>query len=253
MKAFVLFIAANIFCTVGFAQVDTISIKNNNLQIANLKEGNSQYLCWLKDTKSGSVSAISMAERTILFQKINGKDVIVIVKHNFNNDTINNKYVYTVSDRYNFKTLYNYSKKLNVIEAYNYQGDEIKGADSIKQNTKANFLLKFKNLPYNDDLDLETLSVLPVKNIGQKMAISFYHAGSAITPKFHPVEVVGEEQLSTINNIKVDCWVIKLSFDSENYDLSWVSKSTHELLRFESRGPSDTFYKVKLFNSDQKF
>jgi hypothetical protein len=253
MKFIFLFIIANIFCAVGFAQIDTISIKNNNLRIANLKEGNSQYVCWLKDTRSGAVSIISMSERKVYFQKIRGKDVIVVVKHSFNNDTSANKYVYTISDRNNFKTLYDYSSKSAVIEAYNYYGDEIKGADSIKQNTKLNFFFKFKDLPYNNELDLETLSALPVERIGQKMIISFYQPGSSTIPKFHPVEVISEEQLSTVNNTRVDCWVIKLSFDNENYDVSWVSKLTHELLRFESRGPTDVFYKVKLSSSDQKF
>jgi hypothetical protein len=253
MKFFVLFIITNIFCAVSFAQIDTISIKNNNLRIANLKEGTSQYVCWLKNTRSGAVSIISMSERKVSFQKIRGEDVIVIVKHSFNNDTSANKYVYTISDRKNFKTLYDYSSKSAVIEAYNYLGDEINGADSVKQNTKLNFFLKFKDLPYSNELDLETLSALPVERIGQKMVISFYQPGNSTIPKFHPVEVVNEEELSTVNNTRVDCWVIKLSFDNENYDLSWVSKLTHELLRFESRGPTDVFYKVKLFSSDQKF
>lgn len=253
MKGFALFIIANMFCFACFAQVDTINIKNNNLNIANLKAGNSQYLCYLKDAKSGLVSFISISERRIYFQKINGKDAIVIIKHNFNNDTSKNKYVYTVFDRYNFKTLYDYTRRPAGVEAYNYQGDEIKGADSIKQNTKLNFFLKFKYLPYCDEDDLETLSALPVKRIGQKMAICFYQPGSEVPPRFHPVDVVGEEQLPAVNNEKVDCWVIKLSFDNENYDLSWISKLTHELLKFESHSPTDTYYKVKLFNSDQKF
>jgi len=244
------------FCFASYVQAettDTISIKNNNLRMANLKEGSSKYLSWTKNSKSGRVSWISMSERVIYFKKINGRDVIIVVQHKFINDTSRNNFVYTVSDRNNFETLYDYTSNSKVIEAYDYHGYEVRGADTVKQNSRHNFSLKFTDLPYCFELDVETLRALPLKNVGQKMTMAFYQPGRSTSPKLYPVEVIGEEQLPTVRNEKVDCWVVKLTSDSENYDLSWISKSTHEYLKLESHDPEGIFYKVKLFNTDLPF
>jgi len=90
------------------AQIDTVSIKNNNLQTKYLVQGTSTYLNWMKDTKSGLVSNISISKRSLHFQKFAGKDVIVVAQHKLNNDSSKIKFIYPVSDRLTFKTIYDY-------------------------------------------------------------------------------------------------------------------------------------------------
>jgi len=240
-------------CPQAYAQVDTISIRNNNLQVSNLTEGTSQYLSWLRNTRSGLVSYISISERTVSFEKRNGKDVVVITKRILDNDTSKNRYVYVVCDRSCFKMLYDLAIKSNMIEAYNFNGDEITGADTVQKNTKSGFYFKFNSLPYSNELDLETISAVPVKKAGQQMAISFYQPGSTVNPAVRALNVVRSELIKSVDNASVDCWLLKLIFDSDNYDLFWVSKKTHELLKFESWEPGDVYSKVKLFNSTQNF
>lgn len=240
-------------CRQAHAQVDTISIRNNNLQVNNLTEGTSQYLSWLRNTRSGLVSYISISERKVSFQKRSGKDVVVVTKRVLDNDTSKNRYVYAVCDRSSFKMLYDFAIKSNMIEAYNFHGDEITGADTVQKNTKSGFYFKFNSLPYSNELDLETISAVSVKKAGQQMAISFYQPGNTVNPTVRALNVIGSEPIKGVDNASVDCWLLKMIFDSDNYDLFWVSKKTHELLKFESWGPGVVYSKVKLFNSRQNF
>jgi hypothetical protein len=233
-----------------FAQVDTISIKNKNLNINYLKAGGSTYLNWMKDAKSGLISSMSISKRTVEWQLRNGKKVIVVSQRKLNNDSTKIKSVYTVSDFLTFKTIYDFVGTAQGVEAYDYPGDEIVGSDTVKSNTKAGFRLKFNEQPYCLELDLETVSALPIKSTGQKMAVCFYQPGREKLPAFHLLEVIGQEQLRTANGVKSDCWIIKLFIDNEDYDLFWISKLQHEFLKLESHSPTDTFYKVKLFNED---
>jgi hypothetical protein len=64
---------------------------------------------------------------------------------------------------------------------------------------------------------------------------------------------MGDEKLSVVDGRKIDCWIIKLSYDNENYDFSWISKSGHDFFKLGSHNPTETFNKVKLFNSDKRF
>jgi len=250
MKLFLLAILSNSIYFSCFAQIDTISIKKNNLQTKYLVESNSTYLNFMRDAKSGAVSGISLSKRGVHLQKLAGKDVIVVSQHKLNNDSSKLKFIYTVSDRLTFKTIYDYVESADGIEAYDYRGGEIVGSDTVKSNTKGGFNLKFHEIPYCLELDLETVSALPARGIGQKMAVCFYQPGREKLPKFQLIEVNGQEQLPTTNGKTSDCWVLKLTIDSEDYDLFWISKRKHEFLKLESHSLTDTFYKVKLFNKN---
>jgi hypothetical protein len=250
VKLLLVLLLSNSVCFSCFAQVDTISVKNNNLQTKYIVESASTYLNWAKDAKSGLVSSISISKRKVHLQTLGGKDVIVVLQHKLNNDSSKLKFIYTVSDRQTFETMYDYVQSADGVEAYDYRGGEIIGSDTVKSNTKGGFNLKFHEIPYCLELDLETVSALPIKDIGQKMAVCFYQPGREKLPKFQLIKVTGQEQLPTTNGKTSDCWVLKLTIDSEDYDLFWISKRKHEFLKLESHSPTDTFYKVKLFNQN---
>ena len=250
MKPLLVIVVLNCICFSCFAQIDTISIKNNNLKTKYLIEGTNTYLNWMKDAKSGLVSNISISKRSVHFQTLAGKELIIVAQHKLNNDSSKIKFIYTVSDRRTFKTIYDYVESPGGIEAYDYHGNEIKGSDTVKLNTKRAFYLKFSELPYCLELDLETVSALPISGLGQKMAVCFYQPGREKIPMFHIMEVTGEQQLPTANGMKSDCWIVKLIIDNEDYDLFWISKLEHEFLKLESHSLTDTFYKLKLFNQN---
>ena len=109
MKEIIILFAFLITITAD-AQTDTISIERHSLQVFNLKEGNNRYAVWLQNTQTGIISGISLWDRTISFENRDKKDVIVVKQLRLYEDTLRNKYVYTVSDRNTFKTIYNYSR-----------------------------------------------------------------------------------------------------------------------------------------------
>lgn len=240
-------------CGPSYGQVDTICIQNNTHQVNNLVEGTSQYLSWFRNTKTGQASYISVSERKVSFQKRKGSDVVVITKRLLNDDTSRNRYVFIICNRSDFRTVFDYSKKSNTIEAYDFHGNEITAADTVKLNSKFGFHFRFNEIPYNNELDLETISIVPVKKVGQQMAIRFYQPGNTSMNPVRALNVIDNELINGINNVSVDCWVLKLVFDSDNYDLFWVSKKKHEVLKFESWGPDGVYSKIKLFSSGQNF
>lgn len=234
-----------------YAQVDTISVNKNNIHTEFLKEGSSQFLAWYQDPKTKFISNHGIGERTIRFAKINNRDVIIVTQHRHYNDSLTSKYVYTVSDRKNFQTLYDYTFRIQSgAEGFNYTDKAVAGADTVKNNVKSTFNYKFLDVtPFCSELNVETICSIPFNKLGQKFAISLYEPGLAYPPEYHLLEIIGNENIEAVNNTKIDCWIIKLNYDKDNYEYWWISKKRHEFLKLESFSPTGNFYKVKLFNS----
>lgn len=230
----------------SFAQSDTISISKNNLRLDYLKEGTSQFITWDKNAATGTISHMIIWIRKVEFIRRNEQDEIAVTQLRYYEDTTRNTYVYTISRRSDFQTIYDYRKDRSGVQAFDYKADKIVGSDTIKNNIKSSFALNTPQLPYCFELDLETLSMLPIKHVNQSFEINFYHPGGSILPQYYPVTVIGEDALKGINGAKIKCWIIRLDYDKSNYDLSWISKDEHEFLKLESHSPTGTYNKVKL-------
>jgi hypothetical protein len=236
----------------ALGQTDTISVRKKNLLTGNIKEGTSQFLSFLKNEKTKAIVSYGIQERTVKFSKRSGRAVIIVTQHRHVNDSTMSKYVYTVSDRQNFQTIYDYTQRIiSGIEAYDYKDDSVTGSDTITHNTKTKFRFDFKgDLPYCSELNVETISALPLKRKGQKLVVTFYEPGIADPPQYHEIEVVGTERLIGVNQTLINCWVVKMTYDGDNHDYFWISKTGHEFLKLESHSPGMIFSRVKLFNSD---
>ncbi|MEP6738513.1 MAG: hypothetical protein ABJA70_23505 [Chryseolinea sp.] len=231
----------------GFGQVDSVSVNRNNLLTGKLTEGKSSYCIFSKDVNTGLVSQISIWNREVSFAIMNGHKVVVVKQMRYSPDQKKNKYVYTVSDRATMQTIYNKSARDGMkIEAYNYNDREISGADSVKENTKRDFTLHVKEPPYCFEIDLETLRLLPILKVGQKLAVNFYHPGGETLPKYYPVDVIGLEELELMGGQKVICWKILLRYDENSFDYSWISKTSREFVKLEGHYGTTIFNKVKV-------
>jgi hypothetical protein len=250
MKSF-LIVSLMIMSIRSYAQVDTISVNRRNIHTEFLKEGSSQFLAWYQDPKTKFISSHGVGERTIKFAKINGRDVIIVTQHRHYNDSLTSKYVYTVSDRRTFQTLYDYTFRIQSgAEGYKYTDKGVVGADTVKNNVKTSFNYKFPDVtPFCSELNVETMCSIPFKKEGQKFAISLYEPGLTYSPEYHLLEITGSENIDAVNDTKIDCWIVKLNYDKDNYEYWWISKKRHEFLKLESFSPTGNFYKVKLFNS----
>jgi len=229
----------------AYSQVDSIKAGPNKLRP--IQPGKASYAVWFQDTTSNTVSQISIWNREVFFSRLNGTtDVVVVRQMRYYSDQKRNKSVYTVSDRKTLRTIYDFMSRGGLNEAFNYSAKSIEGADSVKNNSKKDFRLSFNDLPFCFEMDLEVLSLLPITRVGQKFAVNFYHPGGEIPPKYHPVEVVGQEVFQTIGRKPVSCWKIRLRYDETSFDYSWITTESHELLRLEGHYDNMIFNKVKL-------
>lgn len=233
-----------------WAQVDSINVSTNKLLIAKLTPGKRSYAVWQENEKSGKLSQVSIWNREIKFQKIRGKEVIVVEQFRSYSDSINNKYVITMSDRSNLRTIYDYTQRIRTgVEAFNYEQNRIVGADTVKGNSKNGFIIEASDMPYCFEMDLETLGILPIEKVGQQFQLNFYHPGGSIPPQYYPVEVLSKETITVSKEQTVPCWKIKLTYSADSYDISWIGMNTHEVLKLEGHYPGMIFHKTKLISS----
>src|SRR5690242_8469045 len=127
------------------AQVDSVSIGRNNLSVSKIRPGKSSYSVWFQDATTGAISQVSLWNREILLSRFNGRDVIVVRQMRYYSDPKRNKSVYTISDRRTLQTIYDFMSRGGVNEAFNYSDRGISGADSVKDNSKKDFRLPFKD------------------------------------------------------------------------------------------------------------
>lgn len=228
------------------AQVDTIGTNQHPLLTSELTSGTRSYAVWQENERTGKITQTAIWNRTTSFEKLNGHDVVIVEQSRYYSDSINNKYVYTVSDKNTLHTIYDYTKRIRTgIEAYNYYQNEIIGADSIPDNTKTSFFLPLSDMPFCFEMDLETLGILPIKRQGQKFLINFYHPGGSIPPKYYPVEVLGSEDIY-LSDYSIPCWKIRLTYSEDSYDISWIDINTHEVLKLEGHYSETILHKSKL-------
>ncbi len=241
-----LFLSQALLC---YAQTDTIGIGRKNLRIDYLKEGTNQFAVWSKNETTGKVSRLILWERKVAFTERNGGKTIAVSQRRLYEDSTKNTFVYTVSDRDSFRTIYDYRTDKTGIQAFDYRNDSIVGSDTVPKNIKSGFNLSLPIFPYCFELDIETLSMLPIEHTGQKFAINFYHPGGSVLPKYYPVTVIKEDNLISEAGMNLKCWVIRLDYDDKNYDLSWISEKQHNFIKLESHSPGATFNKVRLLTN----
>lgn len=95
----------------------------------------------------------------------------------------------------------------------------------------------------NWHLDLEVFPLLPYRE-GVTFLINYYDPGSA-PPKWVPYTVTGSSQVSSLDGLMVDCWLLEHE-DKNNKEVFYISKKTKEVLKLEQQFGSRFRYKIKL-------
>lgn len=224
---------------------NTIKIGINDLEMNYLKEGRNQYLVYIEKPDK-SIIDMSIWERKISFSKCHNEDVIIIEQNWKNQDTIRQRYVYSINKRENFQSIYHYSKSgKGKIDAFNFYQDKIIGADSVMNNSKKDFLLTLKQPTLNWELDLETFRLLPFEK-GKNFQINFYHPGGKSAPKFYNYNVIGEEEIKDVSGNSINCWLLKISYDENSYATYWIAKNNREVVKMVEQFNGIKRYKIKL-------
>jgi hypothetical protein len=216
------------------AQIDTIRINQNHLLTSNLKEGLHQYLVYFENQKKGRITGSFIWNRQVNFKKQNGKEVIEIVQHWFGADTTQNRYVYSVSDKKTFAPIYHYTKSTRGVEAFDFTVGKISGSDSIADNSKKDFEATTAVPTLNWEDDLEIFSTFPIKKVGQRFIVHFYHPGGRLQPAYYEYAVIGDEKIKTIEDRTIDCWQLKINYaKNSGWAIFWIDKKSHEVLKMQ--------------------
>jgi len=225
---------------------DTIRLANKDLVTANLKPGVYQYIVYYTHPKKNLIAGLSLWRREVKFKTDHGKDLIEI-KQNWNtNDTLFNRYVYSLANRKTFAPIYHYTRDKNGIDAFNFTTAAITGADSIANNNRKDFRVAQAVPTLNWELDLEVFNTLPFKKVGQQFAINFYHPGGKTEPKYYVYKVIGTDMLNMPEGRKVDCWKLKIEYAENSWAVFWIDRKSKEVLKMEEFFRGMYRYKVRV-------
>lgn len=226
--------------------IDTLRIDAKCLLTNDLQEKTNQYLVYIHGKEISKVMNISVWSRTVTFSKWNGQDAILISQAWYSQDTTATRTIFSVSDRVTFKPIYHYAKSSRQgIEAFNFEQNKIVGADTVANNTRKGWSIDTKEASLNWELDMEILAILPYKE-GKTFAVNFYHPGSKMTPQYYLYKVIDSEKLETATNQSIDCWRVRIDYNSTMYATFWIGKKTREVLKMKEFFGAGYRYKVKL-------
>lgn len=229
------------------AQIDTIRLKDNRLNTASLKPGMRQYLVYFQSPKAKKMLYLSLWMRNTQVENRNGESVFVTQQHWLGNDSSNYRRVYSVNRLSDFSPIYHSETLAGKNKSFNWGSEQIIGADTVLNNSQKDFTLHLENPCFNWNLDIETFEMLPLA-AGKVFAINFYDAGFG-KPDYALYKVRGSELINTLDNKKVDCWI--LQYESEHNGQKaiqkfWITKKGHEFMKEEDSFGGSYRYKVKL-------
>jgi hypothetical protein len=235
------------FCSYSFAQIDTIRIAQNHLVTSALKEGLHQYLIYFENPKKKRITGSFVWNRYVSFKNLNGREVIEITQEWFGNDTTSNRYVYSISQRKNFQPIYHYTRSSRGVEAFDFEGTKITGSDSVAENAKKDLEVISQVPTLNWEDDLEIFSTLPIKKVGQRFIMHFYHPGGRLAPAYYEYAVIGSEKIKSIEERSIDCWQLRIDYgQNRGWAIFWIDKKSQEVLKMQEFFGTGYRYKVRL-------
>jgi hypothetical protein len=244
----ILFLAIGSFICISLhAQNDTIRLQDKRLNTSALKPGLNQYLVYFQDPKSPKNLRFWFWLRNIQLETRNGEKVFTITQHWYTSDTATYRSIYSINKASDFAPVYHSETRGGKTKGYNWGTGKITGADSVAQNQAKGFLLDFKLPNFNWNLDIETFEMLPLAE-GKNFVINFYDAGLS-PPEYATYKVIGSEEITTLDNRKVDCWKLLSEGDgggTHYIEIYWISKKNHEFLKEEDTFNGMYRYKIKM-------
>lgn len=243
-----IFLALLLLPALASAQIDTIYQLDSKLIKKYLKPSSNQYLVFIQRKGDPRQAFTSVWSRDVRIVDRNGRELVEIDQKWYSSDTSRLRTVYSLMNASDFSPVYHHTKLNRAVEAFDFYPDKIKGSDSVANNTKKGFELVLKNPMLNWELDLEIFPLLDLKP-GKRFAINFYHPGGKGEPKLYEYKVVGEEDLTTIEGMRVPCWKLRIDYDAKTFAIFYISKKNREVLRMDEDFGGGVRYKVKLSNT----
>lgn len=134
----------------------------------------------------------------------------------------------------------------NGTEAFAFQENKVTSLDTVADNDLSDFAVPLSVPTYNWEIDLETYSLLPMRE-GYRVVMNFYHPGGS-PPGYYLLEVKGTDQLTLPGGQKLDCWVLFTDYGGRQPTHFWYTKGTQQFIKMEGQYQHVKIRKIRLMD-----
>jgi len=258
-KLFVLLLLLAAAPTIFGQTQPAFSIGKNDLQLKNLRLGNSTYLVYFKKKPDGPAERMTLVRINVALTTVNGRKVFAITQQWESGDDVvhTSKTLHDASD---LSTVFHelWWKRLGYTAIFDFAAKHVDFKGPVEESKKVQIVQDFDesftsyNLCWHNDLII--FSLLPYKE-GRRFVIKFYDPGFG-KPQDAKYDVTGSESLIGSDGSRIDCWVMQHNFETSSggngTQRFWISKRTHEILKEEDRTPDGYRYKLKIAISGER-
>lgn len=132
-------------------------------------------------------------------------------------------------------------------EAYRFSKRALVALDTVSNNAEVGYNLVLDESIFNFEIDLETFSLLPLKE-NYKAALHFFHPGSTFGgPDWYLIEVIGSEELILPGGKKIDTWILFMDYNGTQPTRFWYTKKNQEFIKMVADYNGTKIYKTRLF------
>lgn len=227
----------------ALSQIDTIKPAQEKLLSKGLSSSTANYLVYWEDEKQQVTGPIDLWKREL---KVQGNT------YHFNWTWYRNDSLYAqISSNGNAQTMEpanyqaNYFKKGKI--SFQFRDQTVTVPDSLQSSEKSRSFKVSLNPPaFAFPMDLEILSLLPYKKVGQKFALPFYEPGSNQSA-YYEVSLIRKERLSLPGAALLSCWVIRLTYAANSYAEFWIANKQQQVVKMREFYQGKYRYKVKIY------
>jgi hypothetical protein len=224
--------------------IDTIRVGDKFRMINQLEIGTTRDIIYME--LDGAVRSVSLKTKTTERVKVNGIDYLAFTHQWATGNPETSGDFYYLCEPETLKPIQHIrNTKRNGKEAFSFQGMKIVGLDSAKDNAKKDFKIELTEPTFNWEIDLETYSLLPMKD-GYEAVMNFYHPGGS-APNFYNLKIIGSEKLVLPNGTEMDCWILFTDYGGTQPTRFWYTKVNQNFVKMEGEYNKLKIRKVRLF------
>jgi hypothetical protein len=243
MKKITLLILLSTYCST--CAQDTIRVGHEFKQFSTLELGTKTDAVY--NTVDGKIRGLSLKKRITELVTI-GNTEFVKIQHIWEspNSKWNGDFTYYCEPKTMKPVLHFRNSDVKGKEAFQFYENKIVGLDSATNNNQKDFELKLEQPTYNWEIDLETYSLLPMKQ-GYHAVMRFYHPGGGTGPAFYHLKVIGSEKLQLPNGKTLDCWIIYTDYGGTQPTRFWYTKKQQNFVKMEGEYKTLKILKERIF------
>jgi len=231
--------------TLSLQAQDTLRVGHQFRHFDQLEMGTKKDLVYSEF--NGKLAGMAFKTRTTEMVRVDGKELVKIT-HTWQSPGTewSGKFEYwcepqTMRPIQHIRT----TKKLGT-EAFRFEASQITGTDSVGDNAQKDFSLELTEPTFNWEIDLETYSLLPMRD-GYHAVMNFYHPGGKTPPKFYHLKVTGSETLNMPDGSLMDCWIVFTDYGGTQPTRFWYTKAGQNFVKMEGKYNQMTIRKERIF------